>query len=72
MNYLSYTEYQHTVTEVCLANPSWRLGQSSFNTLQMLRPDLAEKVRGAALDPFYSDTNMQAFGVFVFENWDAA
>ena len=36
-------------------NPDLRHGQSLFNALHDLRPDLANKVRGTALDPFYGD-----------------
>jgi hypothetical protein len=33
----------------------WRYGQALFNLLAMERPDIAEKVRGTTLDPFYKE-----------------
>ena len=36
------------------ANPSWRYGQSIFNAIQTILPDLAEEIRGKSeVDPFY-------------------
>lgn len=36
-------------------NPDWRYGQTLFNTLHRVRPDLSEQVRGTPLDTFYVD-----------------
>lgn len=33
----------------------WRYGQALFNLLSKVRPELAEKIRGGQLDPFYRD-----------------
>lgn len=41
-------------------HPTWRAGQTYFNVLADLRPDLADQVRGTDLDPFY-DTRIAAF-----------
>lgn len=38
-------------------NPTWRTGQSMFNALYHIRPDLADRLRGGELDPFYRDHN---------------
>lgn len=56
---------QNTITQVQLemllrlanamhsANPAWRYGQSVFNALQTILPDLAEEVRGKSdIDPY--------------------
>jgi hypothetical protein len=32
----------------------WRIGQALFNNLAELRPELAEHIRGSAIDPFYA------------------
>lgn len=37
----------------------WRLGQAIFNVLAENRPDLAEKIRGTEMDPFYVQENPQ-------------
>ena len=36
-------------------NPQLRLGQSIFNTLTVVRNDLADIVRATEYDPFYND-----------------
>lgn len=38
-----------------------RAGQAAFNTLYMVRPDMADQIRGGALDPFYVDDRLPAF-----------
>lgn len=62
-------------------NPSWRWGQTLFNVLEQVRPDLSEQIRGTDLDPFYwnggrgvspSDTDFYRFvhfGVFLKTHW---
>jgi hypothetical protein len=37
------------------ANPTWRTGQTIFNTIQEFRPEKAEEIRGTDLDPFYAE-----------------
>lgn len=49
--------------------PDWRAGQYAFNTLRDLRPDLAERVRGTALDPFHRDDVLPAFLRYVARHW---
>lgn len=35
------------------ANPAWRYGQSVFNAIEVLLPDLAEEIRGKSdIDPY--------------------
>ena len=36
----------------------WRRGQTVFNTLYELYPDIADDIRGTQLDPFYNDSNV--------------
>lgn len=38
-----------------------RAGQAAFNTLYLVRPDLADEIRGGDLDPFYRDDRLPAF-----------
>lgn len=49
------------VAEKMRDTPRIRLGQSLFNATHELRPDLANKVRGSDLDPFYNDGRAGAF-----------
>jgi hypothetical protein len=46
-----------------------RLGQTYFNLLFKWRPDLADKVLSAGLDPFYNDEQIPKFLEFVKRNW---
>lgn len=70
---MSFMQYINTTSNAFHANKDWRIGQAYFNTLVEARPDLAEKVRGTNLDPFYADNAMDAcfvrFIYFVAENW---
>lgn len=47
--------------------PDWRWGQSLFNALWVLYPDLAEQIRGTESDPFHSDDRVPAFTSAVME-----
>lgn len=42
-------------------NPDEREGQAAYTVLHSLRQDLAERVDGSRLDPFYSDDRLPAF-----------
>jgi hypothetical protein len=46
-----------------------RLGQAYFNVLTYVRPDLADKIRGGHLDPFYRDKLINEFLNAVSVNW---
>jgi hypothetical protein len=46
-----------------------RHGQWAFNMLSDIRPDLANRMTNTSSDPFYTDDNLQAFWVFLAENW---
>lgn len=38
---------------------TWRAGQGFFNALNLVRPDLADEIRGKDLDPFYDNKKMK-------------
>lgn len=47
-----------------------RLGQWAFNTLNRIRPDLADRVRGKRdVDPFYDDRKLRNFYELVAREW---
>lgn len=46
-----------------------RKGQAFFNELLVVRPDIAEAVRGTYLDPFYRDDRLEEFLTFVAVKW---
>ena len=56
-----YLDFFKTVAENSQKNPSWRLGQSVWNTAQVLYGDAVEEFRGTALDPFHNDGLIDAF-----------
>ena len=69
MSDLTVSEYLQHVSHTYCAHPAWRVGQTYFNVLYLLRPDLSERVRGSELDPFHVDTRLPAFLAFVVEEW---
>ena len=48
-------ELQGLVGKTQKEYPRWRKGQTVFNVLLDLRPDMAERIRGTELDPFHRD-----------------
>lgn len=52
------------------AKDVWRRGQTYFNMLYQVRPELAEEIRTSCLDPFYDDTRIPAFLEAVKSMWD--
>lgn len=52
-----------------------RYGQAMFNHLVEIRPDLAEKIRGTNMDPFFCNRpndpsgKFDRFVQFIEENW---
>lgn len=58
---LDFTDYLKLVVIVRSENPSWRKGQTYFNVLHDVRPDLAELIRGTSIDPFYRECNFAEF-----------
>ena len=38
-------------------NNNWRIGQALFNELSKVWPECAEKIRGTAMDPFFSTSS---------------
>lgn len=39
---------------------TWRAGQALFNAIDLVRPDLADQIRGTDLDPFHSHAKIAA------------
>lgn len=71
---MDFYDYLNKVITNNILHPSWRIGQSYFNTLNMDRPDLANRVRGSLNDPFYAefptDPRISRFIDFIAENWE--
>lgn len=57
----------------CKFDDDLRYGQRAFNLLHQYRPDLAVKVVGTDIDPFYAsryDDRVSNFFAFVMDNWE--
>lgn len=67
---MDYTDFVIAGYKRFNAEPDWRLGQSFFNVLREVRPDLAERVRGTKVDPFYVDDKVTDFLNFVGSRWE--
>lgn len=66
-------EYWQAVATAMASEDSWRYGQACFNILAVVRPDLAERVRGTDMDPFHADRSgdkrIGRFMSFLALNW---
>lgn len=65
----TFTQYLIQVSKTLNEETHWRLGQTYFNVLYEMRPDIADKVRTTALDPYYSDSNIDDFLEWVITKW---
>lgn len=70
---VTYDKFLQTIPEIARYY-EWRYGQALFNALTKIRPQLAEKVRGTTIDPFYrdhADIAPELFSLLQGE-WDAS
>lgn len=68
----TYYGYLSTVIAERSTHDTWRHGQTAFNVLYRLRPDLSEQVRATPLDPFHcldDDPRIDRFYEWVATNW---
>jgi hypothetical protein len=66
LNNTQFSELQGIVKEVNAENPEWRLGQTFFNVLCDLYPEISEEIRGSKVDPFYYDNEKDLYLFFKF------
>lgn len=64
-----FADYLARVSTAKNLYPSWRMGQTYFNVLHDLRPDIANKLRATVADPFYNDELIGAFLSVVYAEW---
>lgn len=50
-------------------HPEWRRGQSLFNALSAVRPELAEKLWAQGPDPFYLDDRLDEALLWIDQHW---
>jgi hypothetical protein len=54
------------------ACPEWRAGQTWFNALEYVRPDLVVRIDGTqGLDPFHDSRKIAALDSWLRMNWNA-
>lgn len=69
---VTFSEFVVRVQAEKVLHPEWRLGQTYFNVLHAVRPDLSEQIRGdVQFDPFYQDKKINDFLGFVANRWNA-
>ena len=67
---MDFQTYLERVARRKQAHPTERMGQAYFNQLLEDRPYIAEEVRSDdMLDPFYDDSKIGQFLVFVHLSW---
>lgn len=54
---MNIDQYIKAAYETAEQYPSWRWGQTLFNTLHNLEPELANEIRATNIDPFYYNRN---------------
>lgn len=50
--------------------PEWRRGQTFFNALDRIRPELSDAIRGTDADPYYDNARMLPFMEWLVQNWE--
>lgn len=56
------SDVMRLATQLIRENPDLRDGQAAFNALRILRPSLADSIRGTlTADPFYDDARLDTF-----------
>lgn len=48
-----FADYLDAVNRARAEHPEWRYGQTAFNVLYQINPELADSVRGTHCDPFH-------------------
>lgn len=70
INQLTFEEYLRKVCSEKSKHPEWRLGQTYYNVLHEVRPDIAIDVNGVIWkDPYYNDQYIPRFLEYVESIW---
>jgi hypothetical protein len=67
---ITFAEYQSAVVRMQRRHPEWRRGQTAYNVLRRLRPELVDEVLFTPLDPFSQDERLEAFLSYIEEHWE--
>jgi hypothetical protein len=68
---MNFGQYVSKVAATMHEQPNWRQGQTAFNVLCEVKPNLAELIRSSDKDPFYRDDKLDEFYQYVAERWDS-
>lgn len=66
---MTFTDFLMNVSYAYVNAHDWRYGQTCFNVLYSLDEDLANSIRGTALDPFYEDVVVPEFFARLRNEW---
>lgn len=67
---MTFAQYLLEVGYSYYFNKEWRYGQTCFNVLYELDPELANQIRGTDLDPFHLDERVPEFLAKVRDEFD--
>lgn len=68
---MTFDDYLRAVWEAQRNYPQWRAGQTYFNILHRVRPDLSAHVRGSLRDPFNVNERITDFLEWTLDHWEA-
>jgi len=66
---MTYQDFLTHVSDLIRIHREWRFGQTVFNALYQVRPDLADQIRGTGIDPFYRDDVAKATLHWIERHW---
>ncbi len=69
MTFDQFIDHVDTLYQTQDVSGDLRIGQIFFNELLVIKPELAEKIRGSMLDPFFKHRITQVTQDFVRANW---
>jgi hypothetical protein len=67
---MTKNDFVHTVVTTLKQERSLRAGQTMFNVLCQMKPEIANKIRATENDPFYENNRIPAFLAVVDELWE--
>lgn len=65
---MSVIDFVQMCEDVMKDNPRWRRGQTYFNVLYYIKPELANSIRGTSIDCFHNDKVIPDFLSFFEES----
>jgi hypothetical protein len=69
MTFDQFIDHVDTLYQTQAISGDLRIGQIFFNELLVIKPEVAEKIRGSMLDPFFKHRITQVTQDFVRANW---